>query len=285
MVLSWRRGVSEGAGRLYVCATPIGNLGDVSPRLAETLLQVDLVYAEDTRRTAILLSHLGVEVRTRSLFAGNEKARTEELLAELGAGREVALVSDAGTPTVSDPGAEVVRRALEAGIEVRVIPGPSAVTAALAVSGLGGDRFSFEGFLPRKGRERRRRIESMAAEDRPVVLFASPHRLAADLEDLRQVAGDERQVVIARELTKLYEEVWTGTLAQAAERWVEDVKGEITLVLAPAGAEEPDLEEAVIRAQGLMTEGHSPSDAARQVASELGISRRKIYQALMGRQR
>lgn len=272
--------MSESGGRLYVCATPIGNLSDVSPRLADTLREVDVVYAEDTRRTATLLRHLGVEARTRSLFAGNEKARTEEMLAELASGRQVALVSDAGTPAVSDPGADAVRRTLEAGIEVRVIPGPSAVTSAVAVSGLGGDRFVFEGFLPRKGRERSRRLEAIAAEERPVVLFIAPHRMTADIEDLRRAAGDERTVVIARELTKLHEEVWTGSLAQAMDRWGEGVKGEITLVLAPATRRTPTLDEAVARARALVGEGLSPSAAARQASAELGVSRREVYQSL-----
>lgn len=268
-------------GRLYVCATPIGNLGDVSRRLAETLDLVDVVYAEDTRRTGILLRHLGVNPQIRSLFVGNERTRTEELIEEVMSGRQVALVSDAGTPTVSDPGAEAVRRALDEGLAVTVIPGPSAVTAALALSGFAGDRFAFEGFLPRKGRERKDRLSRIAREDRPVVVFASPHRLGADLADLSAALGEGRAIVVARELTKVHEEVWAGSLGEAVERWGAEVKGEVTIVVAPATPAPGEGDEAVERARALIDEGLSASDAARQAARETGVSRRSIYQRLV----
>ncbi len=271
-------------GRLLVCGTPIGNLGDVSDRLKEALSTADVVYAEDTRRTAKLLAHLGCEVSLQSLFAGNEKSRSAELAEAVAAGKTVVLVSDAGMPVVSDPGAEAVRIVREAGHTVSVIPGPSAVTTALAISGLAGDRFVFDGFLPRKGRARSERIATMVAESRPVVLFASPHRLAGDLEELRAVLGGTRQVVVTRELTKLYEEVWSGSLDEAVEHWSGEVKGELTLVVAPAARSEPSLDDAIETARAYVSEGQSVSDAARRAAMEHGVSRREVYQTLLGDQ-
>ena len=268
-------------GVLFVCATPIGNLGDISERLRETLGSVDVVYAEDTRRTGKLLSHLGVDVPLLSLFAGNEMERSERLVGEVSQGRRVALVSDAGTPAVSDPGAPAVAMALERGLTVRVVPGPSAVTAALAVSGLGGDRFVFEGFLPRKGRERQRRIESICGEERPVVLFVTPHRAAQDLSDLAISCGEERRVVVTRELTKLHEEVWSGTLGGSLERFGEEVKGELTVVLAPADRARASAEAAIAEGRRLLAEGASTAEAARRAARVGGVPRRMVYQALI----
>ena len=270
-----------GEGMLIVCATPIGNLGDVSDRLREALNRADVVYAEDTRRTATLLAHVGAQVKVRSLFTGNEKVRTAELVETVRAGKRVVLVSDAGMPTISDPGAEAVRMVRQIGRKVTVIPGPSAVTAALAVSGFDTDRFVFEGFLPRKGQARTERLQSIAAEDRTVVLFASPHRLAADLADLAEALGADRRVVVARELTKVYEEVWMGTLAEAGERWAGEVKGEITLVIEPTAKADSDVETAVEDARALLAEGYSISEAARRAASAAGVSRRLVYQALL----
>ena len=270
---------------LIICATPIGNLGDVSDRLRETLGSVDVVYAEDTRRTAKLLNHLGVSVRTRSLFVGNEAARTRELLDDLEAGMKVALVSDAGTPAVSDPGSEAVRLARKAGFEVSIVPGPTAVVAAVALSGFGGDRFVFEGFLPRKGSARGARLERLVAEDRPVVLFASPSRLAEDLDDLAGALGGAREIALFREITKLHEETWTGTLTEAGEHWGSvSIKGEITMVIAPAAADTFTLSEAIDEAFTLLEGGSSPSEAARRTARSTGLSRRAIYQALLERQ-
>ncbi len=270
-----------GEGMLIVCATPIGNLGDVSDRLREALNRADVVYAEDTRRTATLLAHVGAQVKVRSLFTGNEKVRTAELVETVRAGKRVVLVSDAGMPTISDPGAEAVRMVRQIGRKVTVIPGPSAVTAALAVSGFDADRFAFEGFLPRKGEARKERLQSIAAEDRTVVLFASPHRLAGDLADLVEALGADRRVVVARELTKVYEEVWMGTLAEAGERWAGEVKGEITLVIEPTAKADSDVETAVEDARALLAEGYSISEAARRAASAAGVSRRLVYQALL----
>ncbi len=272
-------------GRLIVCATPIGNLGDVSDRLRDTLEQADVIYAEDTRRTAKLLNHLGLSTKVRSLFVGNEAARTGELLDDLQQGMTVALVSDAGTPAVSDPGADAVRLARDTGFEVSIVPGPSAVTSAVALAGFGGDRFVFEGFLPRKGSQRTGRLQRLAAEDRPVVLFASPNRLAGDLQDLAASVGRDRQIVVFRELTKLHEETWSGTLADAVEHWgLEPTKGEITLVVAPGDIEPVTFSEAIAEARSLVAQGSSPSESARRIARSTGLSRRAIYQALMERQ-
>lgn len=268
-------------GRLIVCGTPIGNLGDVSERLRQALCSADVVYAEDTRRTAKLLSHVGCDTRLRSLFTGNEMARTEELVGEVAGGKTVVLVSDAGMPVVSDPGAEAVRRTRAEGYSVSVVPGPSAVTTALVLSGFAGDRFVFEGFLPRKGNDRVRRLSSIASEDRPVILFVSPRRLATDLTDLNATLGGERQVAIARELTKLHEEVWVGSLDAALDTWVGDVKGEITVVIEPGEVAAISVDEAVRAAAALVADGMSQSDAARQVAADTGVSRRSIYQGLL----
>jgi 16S rRNA (cytidine1402-2'-O)-methyltransferase len=268
-------------GCLYVCATPIGNLGDVSDRLRETLVTADVIYAEDTRRTSKLLQHIGAKTKARSLFVGNEKARSRKLVDEVRAGKTVVLVSDAGMPTVSDPGAEAVRIVQDEGLSLTVIPGPSAVTTAITLSGFGGDRFSFEGFLPKKGKERSRRLHQLGFEDRPVVMFASPHRLAGDLRDLLDVVGVDRKVAVTREMTKLHEEVWVGTLGEAVERWTGEIKGEITLVLEGGSLTPVTAEAAIAEARSLVDAGNSPSDAARSVAQDSGVSRRVIYQALL----
>jgi len=268
-------------GCLYVCATPIGNLGDISDRLRDTLMMADVVYAEDTRRTSKLLEHIGAKTKARSLFTGNEKTRSRRLVDDVRAGKTVALVSDAGMPTVSDPGAEAVRIVQDEGLSLTVIPGPSAVTTAITLSGFGGDRFSFEGFLPRKGKERSRRLHQLGFEDRPVVMFASPHRLAGDLRDLLDIVGVDRKVAVTREMTKLHEEVWVGTLGEAVERWTGEIKGEITLVLEGGSLTPVTAEAAIAEARSLVDAGNSPSDAARSVAQDSGVSRRVIYQALL----
>ena len=272
-------------GRLYVCATPIGNLGDVSDRLREVLQTADVVYAEDTRRTATLLRHVGASPSVRSLFVGNEKSRTADLLASLDQGLTVAMVTDAGMPTVSDPGSDVIRLARQAGHLVTVVPGPSAVVAAVALAGFGGDRFVFEGFLPRKGKDRSERLRRIGGEDRPVILFVSPHRLVADLESIAAATGPEREIVITREMTKLHEEIWTGPVGKAIEEWSErQVKGELTVVIAPGPLEAPSLDSALVEARGLVEGGAAPSEAARRVATATGVSRREIYQVLIGDQ-
>lgn len=271
-------------GSLVVCATPIGNLEDVSDRLRTALTACDVVYAEDTRRTGKLLRHIGATTEVRSLFTGNEARKTGELIEEVRSGKTVALVSDAGMPSVSDPGSRAVARAHAEGLRVTVVPGPSAVTAAVALSGFGADRFAFEGFLPRKGSERAARIASVAAEARPVVLFASPNRLAEDLKDIAGEIDSSRRVAVLRELTKIHEEAWVGTIAEAMERWGEEVKGEVTVVLDGAPLEEVSLEDAVTDAKERIEGGSSLSDAARQAAELSGVSRREIYQRLISDQ-
>ena len=271
-------------GRLLVCATPIGNLGDISERTRNVLASADVIYAEDTRRTAKLLRHLVINVDLVSLFTGNEKARTEQLVESVRSGHTVVLVSDAGMPTISDPGAAAIRAVREAGYPVSVVPGPSAVTTAAALSGFGGDRFVFEGFLPRKGRERAERLEAIGRESRTVVLFASPNRLADDLADLSEACGPSREVAVARELTKLHEESWVGSLGESVERWSGDVKGEVTLVLGPVDPEPPSIEEAIQRARTLVAGGTSVRQAAREVSTETRVSRREIYEALLADQ-
>jgi 16S rRNA (cytidine1402-2'-O)-methyltransferase len=273
--------MAEG-GVLVVCATPIGNLGDVSDRLREALNTADVVFAEDTRRTATLLQHVGATPTVRSLFVGNEAVRTEELLALLVGGKTVALVTDAGMPGVSDPGAEAVRRAREGGHGVTVIPGPSAVTTAVAAAGFGADRFVFEGFLPRKGKERSRRLATIGTEDRPVVVFISRHRLLVDLEAISAATGLDRAIAVTRELTKLHEEVWVGEIGAAIEEWSgRDPRGEFTVVVGPGGIERVSVDDAISEARALVAGGSSPSEASKRMAEATGVSRRAVYEALI----
>ncbi len=272
------------AGALILCGTPIGNLGDAPPRLSETLSEADCVYAEDTRHSGKLFASLGVRPRRlRSYFAGNEEWRTEELAKRLAAGETVALVTDAGTPGISDPGLAAVRAAQAVGSQVTIIPGPSAVTAALAVSGMAANRFLFEGFLPRSGPKRSQRIQMLASATQTVVLFSSPHHILGDLSDLAAAGMAARPLTVVRELTKMHEEVWTGTITQAWEEWNGRARqGEFTLVI---GAAEPSrkksksqsLEEAGEGVGRLVAEGISTSVAVREVARLLGVSRRDLY--------
>ncbi len=270
------------AASLILCAGPIGNLGDAPPRLAEALSSADIVYAEDTRRARILLTHLGVDKPLRSYFVGNEADRAAELEERLRSGETVALVTDAGTPGVADPGLTAVRAAVEAGAEVTGIPGPSAVTMALAVSGMPADRFVFEGFLPRKGAKRAARVGGLKGEVRTVVIFSSPNRMAADLSDLADALGPDLPVVVCRELTKLHEEVWRGGLSEAVAHWSSrKVRGEVTLVLGGASPTGPDIEGALKRATVLVDAGIAISRASRMTANETGVPRRDLYAALI----
>ena len=270
------------AGTLILCATPIGNLGDISVRLTESLAACDHIYAEDTRRTGQLLNHLGISKPMTSFFAGNQQSRIEGLTSRLANGEVVCLVTDAGMPVVSDPGAAAVSAALEAGAEVTSVPGPSAVTMALAVSGFGGDRFCFEGFLPRKGADRSDRIRALSAETRTVVFFAAPSRVAKDLTALAEHMP-ERGIVVAREMTKLHEEIWRGTVVAAAEEFSDPgrARGEFTVVIAPADEQAPSIEEAVNDTLGMIAEGVPTSDAVRQIAVQRGVSRRELYELVL----
>ncbi len=273
------------SGRLVICATPIGNLSDVSARLRQALTEADVVFAEDTRRASKLLSAIQAGTPTRSYFEGNEAKRAVEIRELLRAGQTVAVVSDAGMPGVSDPGRRAVEAAREVRASVTVIPGPSAVTSTLAVSGFDADRFVFEGFLPRKGKDRRAVLDRIGAETRTTVVLASPKRLAADLADLAEVADSDREICVARELTKLHEEVWWGDLAEAVAYWGgREVKGEVTLALAGATPPAADLSAAVVRVQQLIAEGASPSAAVRDVAAEAGVGKNALYEAVLLRQ-
>jgi 16S rRNA (cytidine1402-2'-O)-methyltransferase len=244
---------------------------------------VDVVYAEDTRRTATLLRFVDSDRPVRSYFVGNEAYRVTELVERLAKGENVALVTDAGTPVVADPGVTAVAAAVEAGATVTVIPGPSAVTSALAVAGFGGDRFVFEGFLPRRGAERRTRAAEIAREVRPIVLFCSPRRVTDDLALIAEEAGGDRRICVCRELTKQFEEIWRGTIDEAVEHWTAtQPRGEFTVVIEGARtADEVSLEQAIERARLLVEAGASKSEAARQVASETSFAKKPIYDALI----
>ncbi len=267
------------AGTLYVVATPLGNLGDLSPRAAEVLAEVAVVAAEDTRRTRTLLSHLGVRSTLISVHAHVSESRTGQVLDVLREGKDVALVTDAGTPGVSDPGPDVVTRALDEGIPVRTVPGPSAVAAAVSVSGLSADRFTFLGFPPRAGRARRELLDAVAVTPWTTVLFEAPTRTAGTLRDLAVACGADRRAVVARELTKVHEEVRPGTLETLAGYYAEHPpRGEVTIVVA-AGTPRPaaprrDPEEL---ARELVARGLSRRDAAQRVAEETGVSRNVAY--------
>ena len=268
-------------GHLYVVGTPIGNLADLSERARETLGSVDLVAAEDTRRTGRLLAHLGLKVRMLSFFEGNERQRIDELLDRLREGERVALVSDAGMPAVSDPGFRLLRAAVDAGVEISVVPGPSAVTAALVVSGLPTDRWVFEGFLPRRPSERRERLRALAHDPRTVVLFESPLRVITLLRDVLVELGD-RRAAVARELTKLHEEVVRGRISEVLASLLDsEPRGELVVVIEGAEAVAPDLDEMVEEARRLVADGMRKREAAAAVARRGGGSANEIYGALV----
>jgi 16S rRNA (cytidine1402-2'-O)-methyltransferase len=271
------------AGTLHLVGTPIGNLGDITQRAKETLARVDVVAAEDTRRARKLLSHLGVRAELTTLFEGNERSRTETLLDALRAGRDVAVISDAGMPGLSDPGYRLVRACASEGIEVRVVPGPSAAIAALVVSGLPSDRFVFEGFLPKKEGERRARLEALATERRTIVLFESPRRVSATLDAIASALGPERPVAMARELTKVHEEVLRGSAAELAEKLREDeLRGEVVLVVGGATrGPAPELSELVEEAAELTRAGSKKREAAAEIARRHHVSANAIYRALL----
>lgn len=270
---------------LYVVATPLGNLGDLSPRAAEVLRTVPVVAAEDTRRTRQLLSHLGAHPRLVSFHSHSDRDRVEQLAALLESGNAVALVSDAGTPAISDPGAALVTAVRNRGGNVVPVPGPSAVVTALSACGFPADRFLFLGFLPRKGSERDRLLVQIAQSEYTVVLFEAPLRLASLLDDLARKAGPGRPAAVARELTKLHEETRVGTLEELSRYYAEtEPRGECTVVVrgteVPAGTA-PD--PAVVRdlAFRLLSSGVSRREAARQVAAETGLSRNDAYRLVM----
>ncbi|MEV8598253.1 16S rRNA (cytidine(1402)-2'-O)-methyltransferase [Streptomyces sp. NPDC052012] len=272
-------------GTLVLAGTPIGDVSDAPPRLAEELAGADIVAAEDTRRLRRLTQALGVTPKGRvvSYFEGNESARTPELVEELVGGARVLLVTDAGMPSVSDPGYRLVAAAVERDVRVTAVPGPSAVLTALAVSGLPVDRFCFEGFLPRKAGERLGRLREVAGERRTLVYFESPHRLDDTLAAMAEVFGGERRAAVCRELTKTYEEVRRGTLAELAGWAAEGVRGEITVVVEGAGdtAEEVDAGELVRRVRVREEAGERRKEAIAAVAVEAGVPKRVVFDAVV----
>lgn len=277
-------------GQLVLVATPIGNLGDLSPRAVAALAAADLLCCEDTRRTRALLTHAGV--RGRRLVAvhrHNERQQVPMVVERLRAGDTVAVVTDAGTPGISDPGAVLVAAAVDAGAPVSVVPGPDAATAALVVSGLAADRWCFEGFLPRRGPDRRQRLAALAGDERPTIVYEAPGRVADTLADVAGACGGDRPVAVVRELTKQHEEVWRGTASAAAAEFAgrqagDGVRGEVVVVVggAPVRRADPSDEvvgEALSRHRAT---GASVRDAAAAAAAELGVSRRRAYQLAVG---
>jgi len=279
---------NSSAGRLYVVATPIGNLGDFSPRAVEVLRACAVVAAEDTRRTGVLLQHFGIATPLRSLHEHNERLRATQLTSRLLAGDSVALVSDAGTPAISDPGFDLVAAAVAAGIEVVSIPGPSAVIAALSVAGLPTDRFCFEGFLPARGAARRTRLAELAAETRTLVFYESPHRIAETLADCAQAFGGTRFAAVARELTKLHETVYRGTLAELGTRAAVDTdlaRGEIVLAVAGAATAVAADDASLDRVLQLLLAELPLKQAARLAAAILGVRDNEAYKRALLLQR
>jgi 16S rRNA (cytidine1402-2'-O)-methyltransferase len=277
--------VNKPAGRLDVIATPIGNRSDLGARAREALGAADLIAAEDTRHTLALLSSLGVAKPLLSLHAHNEARRVPELLAQLRRGAVIALVSDAGTPLLSDPGFELVREALAAGFEVRAIPGPSAITAALSVAGLPTERFCFEGFLPARVRERQSALAALANETRTLVFFEAPHRIAQSLADLAAAFGAARQAVVTRELTKVHETIYRGTLGELAERALHEEnfqRGEITLVVHGALPAALSVDPQLLRRTVTTLLKELPPGKAAALAAQLtGAKRSEAYRIAM----
>lgn len=277
----------DSQGKLVLAATPIGSRLDASPALVRLLADADIVAAEDTRQFSALLRrlHMTVAGKVVSYFEGNEAARTPELVEAIGAGQVVVLVTDAGMPSVSDPGYRLVDACIEAGLPVTVLPGPSAVLTALALSGLPTDRFCFEGFLPRKRGERRTRLMSLAAEERTMVFFEAPHRLHAFLDDAAQILGEDRRAAICREMTKPHEEVVRDGLSALALWAAKEVRGEVTVVIAgaPPVATSPD--DALALVQQRIAEGEKLSAAVSEVARATGVQRKSLYEAALAARR
>ena len=262
---------------LWLVATPIGNLGDLPPRAVEVLSHAALVCCEDTRRTGLLLQHAGVRAERLAVCNDHtEHSRIDDVLRTLGEGRDVAIVSDAGTPGISDPGERIVRATIDAGYPVSAVPGPSAAIMALTISGLATDRFVFEGFIPRKGAERAGRLAEIAAERRTTVLYEAPHRVLRTLDDLREACGDDRMVVVARELTKLHEEVVRGPLGTID---IGGPRGEYVLVIDGAPVDDVPVSDDDVRdaLRSHLDAGASTRDAAAAVARAVGRPKREVY--------
>jgi len=271
-------------GQLILAATPLGNILDASPRLKETLEQADLIAAEDTRRAKRLFADLNLEIKAPviSLFEENEIEKIPDIIEKLKNGLKVVVISDAGTPAISDPGYRLVTKTIEENISITVIPGPSAVLSALVLSGLPTDRFSFEGFIARKGKERTEILNNLNTQSRTMVIFESPRRTLQTLQDIQEIVGDDRKAAVVREISKTYEEVIRGSLKELVA-WAnsKEVLGEITLVIAGvenAGKKEVD-EQAIGEVKQLIAAGSSFKDAVQEVSTQRGLSRRELYEA------
>ncbi|WP_199247373.1 16S rRNA (cytidine(1402)-2'-O)-methyltransferase [[Phormidium] sp. ETS-05] len=269
-------------GILYLVGTPIGNLEDITFRALRILREVDLIAAEDTRHTGKLLHHFQIQKPQISYHEHNLKQRGDQLVAKLLQGENIALVTDAGTPGIADPGTAIVQSCIEAGITVVPIPGPSAAIAALTVAGLPTERFVFEGFLPSKGKPRRERLQAIATETRTIILYEAPHRLVQTLEDLGENLDNQRHLVIARELTKLHEEFWRGSIGQAISHYQLDTKpqGEFTLIIAGKTPTHEPLSEEALKSEleNLLKQGMSRSQATQHLSQAAALPRRQIYQ-------
>ncbi len=274
--------VSPVGGTLHLVATPIGNLGDLAPRACELLASVDLVCCEDTRRTGKLLQHAGIRARRLAVCNDHtEVSRIDDVLSVLADGHDVAIVSDAGTPGISDPGERLVRAALDAGFRVSPVPGPVAAVAALVVSGLPTERFVFEGFLPRSGTERRDRLTAVATETRTVILYEAPHRIERTMADLLERCGPDRRVAVARELTKLFEEIEHGTLGTIS---LGEPRGEYVVVLDGVAPDDhrPDDDEIREALRSELSDGSSTRDAVVAVTARLRVPKREVYALAVG---
>ena len=274
-------------GTLYIVATPVGNLEDISQRALRTLRQVDLVACEDTRRTRVLLNHFGIKTKTVSYHEHNERARAAELCEQIESGRNVALVSDAGTPLISDPGFRIVQAAIETNIPIVPIPGPTALVAALVASGLPSDQFFFNGFLPARANARRAKLEEVRSIPATLVFYEAPHRIATTLKTALEVLGN-RRAVVARELTKLHEEIVRGSLSELTKRFSGDMtaRGEMVLVISGVAHEltagvESSPRDLVARVSKLEEEGLDAKTALKQAARELGLKRAEAYRLLV----
>ena len=273
------------AGMLYLVPTPIGNLGDISQRCRETLEQADFIAAEDTRVSLKLLNHLGIRKSLVSYYEHNKAFKGEKIVERILAGETCALVSDAGSPAISDPGEDLVKLCHEAGIVVCAIPGPCAAITALSISGQATGRFCFEGFLSTAKKSRREHLESLIKEQRTMIFYEAPHKLLTTLEDMAAIFGEDRPISLCRELTKLHEEVVRTTLGEAVAKYTENApKGEFVLIVAGAPEEEKQVaseEDAAARVQQLMDEGLSRKDAVKQTAKELNLPKNVVYDAAL----
>ncbi len=271
-------------GQLILAATPLGNALDASSRLIQALLKADIIAAEDTRKARRLFQDLNLEINALviSLFEENEIEKIPDLISKLKDGKTIVVISDAGTPAISDPGFKLINKAIEENISMTVLPGPSAVTSALVLSGLATDRFSFEGFIPRKGKERNEILNNLNKESRTMILFESPRRTKETLEDILEITGEDRKAAVVREISKTYEEVIRGSLKELVE-WAtnNEVLGEITLVIAGIdNSKKPEVDDAAIKSvKDLVSKGMSFKDAVSEISTQRGLSRSKLYEA------